>query len=150
MSLRLFLTLCISGLCGLGHVHAQQVYRCEQDGKVSYSHEPCLGAQAIDTTPTQGLDKWTGKTKRHADVQNDIFQRQLANAVRPITGKSPEEMKIAGRRQKLPMADQLQCQWLDQRIPALEKDVQHATTRNQAQADQTLYQARQKFRDLRC
>ena len=34
---------------------AQQVYRCESGGHVSYSHEPCLGAQAVDTTPTQRL-----------------------------------------------------------------------------------------------
>lgn len=34
-------------------IHAQTVYRCEGGGRVAYSHEPCVGAKAVDTTPTQ-------------------------------------------------------------------------------------------------
>lgn len=34
-------------------IQAQTVYRCGSGGRVVYSHEPCVGAKAVDTTPTQ-------------------------------------------------------------------------------------------------
>lgn len=40
------------------------VYRCESAGKVAYSHEPCVGAREVDTTPTQGLDKMSGHSRK--------------------------------------------------------------------------------------
>ena len=92
--------------------HAQDVYRCEPQGKVSYSHEPCIGAIVVDTTLTQGLDKSTGVTKRGRDVQRAQHRKALHEALRPLTGKSHEEMKVAERRQKLPASVQLECQWL--------------------------------------
>lgn len=59
----LFLAACWLTL-STGGAQAQQVYRCEFGGKVSYAHEPCVGAQAVDTTPTEGLNKMTGVTKK--------------------------------------------------------------------------------------
>lgn len=129
---------------------AQQVYRCESGGHVSYSHEPCLGAQAIDTTPTQGLDKWTGKTQQHRDIRNENFQRGLAQAIRPITGLSPEEFKVSAQRQKLSASDQLHCKLLDQRLPSLTRSAAQASPARKSQAEAALYEARQQFRDLRC
>ena len=129
---------------------AQQVYRCESGGHVSYSHEPCLGAQAIDTTPTQGLDKWTGKTQHHPDIRREKFQRDLAQAVRPITRLSPEEFKVSAKRQKLSASDQLHCKWLDQRLPSLTQQAAQATPARKQAAEMNLYEARQQFRDLRC
>lgn len=132
------------------HVQAQQVYRCDIHGKTSYSHEPCLGAQAIDTTPTQGLDRSTGKVQRHPDVQREITHRQIAEAIRPITGQSPEALAVDRRRMRLSATDQLHCEWLDLRLPSLEAQVAQARADQKGQAELALYQARLQSRDLRC
>lgn len=136
--------------CTVTTVAAQPVYRCEVGGKVHYTHEPCLGAQAIDTTPTQGLDTWTGKTKRHSEVQRDMWQRDFAHAVRPLTGQTPEAFKLSVKRQKLSTVDQLHCQRLDHRLPELEQAAASAPAARKAHAEQALYAARLQFRDLRC
>lgn len=129
---------------------AQQVYRCEHGGQISYSHEPCLGATAIDTTPTQGLDKWTGKTRQHREVQREIWNKQYAQAIRPLTRKSPEEFQTSVRRQPLDVADQLQCTLLDQRLPELAHRAAQAQPARRLEAEQALFEARRQFRELRC
>ena len=50
--------------------HAQTVFRCEVNGRVTYSHEPCVGARRVDTTPKQGLDTSNEKSRKGADVRN--------------------------------------------------------------------------------
>ena len=44
-------------ICACGFASAEAVYKCTDNGKVSYSNEPCLGAQRVDTMATRGLDK---------------------------------------------------------------------------------------------
>lgn len=132
------------------NVQAQQVYRCEINGHASYAHEPCLGAQAVDTTPTQGLNKSTGRVERHPDVQREIFQHQLTEAIRPITVLSPEAQLRLGQRYKLSRSDQLECAVWDVRLPVLEQDAAQASAAQKAHAEVALFRARQAFRDLRC
>lgn len=128
----------------------QQVYRCESNGKVSYSHEPCLGAQAIDTTPTQGMDKMTGKSKKGADVQRDEFRRQIGGVSSQITGLSTETHMRLAQRHKLSRTAQLECAAWDARLPGLEEEAAVASPQNKERADTTLFKARKAFRDLRC
>lgn len=132
------------------HVQAQQVYRCEIHGKTSYSHEPCLGAQAIDTTPTQGLNRSTGKVQRHPDVQRAIPQRPRAEAIRPITGQSQQALAVDRRSMRLSATGQMHGEWLDLRLPSLEAQVAQARADQKGQAELALYQARIPLRDLRC
>ncbi|SFV00255.1 hypothetical protein SAMN04489707_10692 [Paenacidovorax caeni] len=66
------------------------VYRCETAGKVSYSDAPCVGAKEIDATPTQGMDKMTGASRKGADVQRAEHNPLMADALKPLTGMSPE------------------------------------------------------------
>lgn len=47
--------------------NAQPVYRSVGKGAVVYSHEPCIGAEVVDTT-LQGLDKSSGQSRKGADV----------------------------------------------------------------------------------
>ena len=61
------------------------VYRCETAGKVSYSDAPCVGAKEIDTTPTQGMDKMTGASRKGADVQRAEHNALMADALKPLT-----------------------------------------------------------------
>lgn len=129
---------------------AQQVYRCESGGHISYSHEPCLGAQAVDTTPTQGMNKMTGITKKGADVQRDENRRLLNGIASQITGLSPETHARLGQRHKLSRSAQLECSAWDLRLPALEQAASQASPAKKAQADSDLFQARLAFRDLRC
>ena len=60
------------------------VYRCETAGKVSYSHEPCLGAKEIDATPTQGMDKMTGQSRKGRDVLRHEQDGVMADALKPL------------------------------------------------------------------
>ena len=128
----------------------QQVYRCETHGKVSYSHEPCLGAKAIDTTPTQGMDKMTGRSKKGADVQKAEHDRMFAEALKPLTGKTPEELEAAKRRIHHSPLEKLSCSQLDGALPRLAQDAAHAAPEDKNSAEARLYKARKAFRDLRC
>ena len=129
---------------------AQQVYRCEINGKVSYSHEPCVGAQAIDTTPTQGMDKMTGKTKKGADVQRDEHRKLMGTISSTVTGLSPEAHMRLAQRHQLPRSVQLECAAWDLRLPALEEASAKASPKDKEQQAASLFEARKAFRDLRC
>lgn len=80
----------ITGLLASASVQAQSVYRCETHGRIGYSHEPCVGAKVVDTTPTQGLDKAIGASRKGRDVRREEFKRSLNEAMRPLTGMSHE------------------------------------------------------------
>lgn len=126
------------------------VYRCESNGKVAYSDAPCVGAKVIDATPTQGMDKMNGRTSKGKEVRRDELNRMFDGAVRPITGKSTEEMNVLRRRVHLPGKDLAQCGALDGRLARLEAAAPTAPVRDKAKADFDLYQARKQFFDLKC
>lgn len=43
-------------LCGLAPwAQGQAVYKCQSQGKTTYSREPCPGAVVVDTTPSRGF-----------------------------------------------------------------------------------------------
>lgn len=119
----------ITGLATSAVAQAQSVYRCETQGRIGYSHEPCVGAKVIDTTPTQGLDKSTGASRKGHDVRREELNRKLNEAMRPLTGMSHEQTKVFERRFKLPASAQAECKLLDMRLPDQEQMV-----RNSAQA----------------
>lgn len=132
-------------------VHSQAVYRCEAQGKVSYSHEPCVGAKAVNTTPTQGLDKSSGKSRKGADVRKAEIDKTMSEAMRPITGLDHEQHQTLHRRFKLPHAAKLECAVLDTRLASHEADERAAGSPKDLQtAQQSLFESRKRFRDLRC
>lgn len=149
LRLGLFAACCALLLPGHG-LAQQQVYRCESGGKVSYSHAPCLNAQAIDTTPTQGLNSMTGKRRPSAEVQRSEQQRAFAEAVYPLTRMSPATHAREARRYKLLPEDRAHCSLLDLRLPRLERDAREALPRHKAASEQALLQERQRFYELRC
>ena len=126
------------------------VYRCETGGKVSYADAPCVGAKVIDATPTQGMDKMTGRTRKGKEVQRDEFNRLFDGAIRPLTGKSTEEMNVVRRRVNLSGKEQAQCNALDSRLARLEASARTVASKDKAQTDFDLYQARKQFFDLKC
>lgn len=74
----LFLTALI---CACGFASAEAVYKCTDNGKVSYSNEPCLGAQRVDTMATRGLDKMSGVQRSgnavQAEKNNEAIERAM-------------------------------------------------------------------------
>jgi hypothetical protein len=144
------LGLAIAGLLLCTQVLAQSVYRCEANGQVSYSHEPCLGATVVDTTPTQGLDKSSGTSRKGADVLRIEQRQRHAEAVRPIVDISVEEREIKARRRKLPPADQIKCRALDRQIPELEAAVEKSTPETKESAEARLFVGRNRYRSLGC
>lgn len=117
---------------------------------VSYSNEPCIGATVVDTTPTQGLDKSSGVSRKGRDVRREESSRVLNEAMRPLTGLSHEEAKIQQRRFKLPASVELECQWLDVRLPSQEAAVKNADAQNREKAEAQLFLSRSRFRNLGC
>lgn len=129
---------------------AQSVYRCETQGRISYSHEPCIGAKVVDTTPTQGLDRSSGVSRKGADVGREERRKGMHDALRPLTGRSHEEMKVVERRRQLPAKAQLECQWLDVQLPMQERTASSATAKDRESLETRLFLSRSQYRNLGC
>jgi hypothetical protein len=140
----------MTGLMASALVQAQSVYRCETHGRVGYSHEPCVGAKVVDTTPTQGLDKSTGASRKGHDVRREEFKRSLNEAVRPLTGMSHEQTKVFERRMKLPASVQAECKLLDFQLPGRVEAVRNSAPPEKVEAEIELYQSRKRIRELGC
>lgn len=129
---------------------APPVYRCETNGSVTYSDAPCVGAKVIDATPTQGVDKMTGQSRKGKEVQTVEMNTAFDKVVQPVTGRTHEEMDVARRRFKLSAQDQAACTSLDAKLPNLESGAAGASASTKARADVELYKARKRFFDLKC
>lgn len=137
-------------LLGIGACWAQPVYKCGPKGAVVYSHEPCLGAEVVDTTPTQGLDKWTGQSRKGGDVIRNEQNKAMADALKPLFNETPEEREKRHRRLKLPPADRQACDSLDAAIAAGASQSAHRAANGANPADQQLFEQRKRYRELRC
>jgi hypothetical protein len=141
-----------AGLIGFATLScaAQAVYKCESKGAVVYSHEPCIGAQVVDTTPTQGLDKSSGKSRKGADVVKTEQNKAIAEALQPLLGETPAEREKRHRRFKLPPGDRMECDKLDTRLPAQQSASRNVDKAAAAKAETLLFESRKRFRELRC
>ena len=138
-------------LCATSTALAQPpVYRCETGGKVSYSDAPCVGGKTVDVTPTQGMDKMGGTSRKGAEVQREEFRKSMDTAVRPLTGKSHEDMNVLRHRVNLPAGVQARCDTLDGQIAELQGDVARTSGAEKGRAEVALYKARKSFFDLKC
>ncbi len=145
------LAAAVVAVLGNAAVQAQTVYRCEAQGKVAYSHEPCVGAKAVDTTPTQGLDKSSGVSRKGADVRRAEYDKMMGDALRPITGLNDQQRATLHRRFKLPHAAKAECAWLDTRLSSHEASERNAKTPQALQSAQVaLFESRQRYRELNC
>lgn len=122
----------------------QTVFKCTKDGKTIYTDEPCLGAVEVDATPTQGMDKSTGTSRRGADVLHDEQREAIARALKPITGLDREGLDRAGRRSQLTGDAQAECKRLDASMPNL------AMQQADPNAAALLLQQRKRFKALGC
>lgn len=129
----------------------REVSRCEHNGQVSYSDQPCLAAKKVDVEPTRGLNKSTGKERVGADVQRERFNEGMAEALSPITGgKDAKQLSTDARRFKLPLDAQRECRRLDQTIPDAEQREVSATDETRLPIQRALLAQRKRFMALGC
>ncbi len=114
-------------------------YKCETAGKVTYSDNPCVGAKLVDTSPTQGLSKLSGQTRKGADVQRVENNAAMAEALKPVFNESASERAKRHARAKMTTAEKLDCDKLDGLIKG-----------GNGSDDVKLYQDRKRFKDLKC
>lgn len=149
----------------MAHGHAQPlppasrtVFKCEVDGKISYSDAPCPGAQRLEVQPTRGLNKSTGTERVGTDVQRERFHEAFAEGIKPVTGMTPEQLTKAGQRAQLTLETQRECSQLDRGLPVAEKEEAALLRQPRSAARDTglkqvqtrLLQQRQRARELRC
>lgn len=136
-----FAVLLFSAVLGV-HAAGDPTYKCVTNGKVTYSDEPCVGAKVVDTTPTQGLDKTSGQSRKGPDVQRAETQKQMGKALEQITGRTPEQRDRAIKRINLSLKDRQECEALDIGIAGLSNPT------SEQQVD--LYKQRKRYKDLKC
>ena len=130
---------------------AQPVYKCQSaNGSVVYSNDPCLGAKVVDTTPTQGLDKSSGRSLKGAEVNRAENRKVFADALKPLTGMDAAQLDQVGKRQKLGADAQRECGALDRQLVAQERDSRTTDKSDAARAELLLFESRKRFRDLGC
>jgi len=137
---------------------SRTAFKCEVDGRVSYSDSPCLGAKKVELEPTRGLNSSTagvspisGAPPLGADVQRERRREAMAEALRPLTGMNAKQFDTSGRRltQLSPEARQA-CERLDRAIPVAEEAEAGAGKAALPAAQEQVLQLRRKFRALRC
>ncbi|MBN8750072.1 MAG: DUF4124 domain-containing protein [Variovorax sp.] len=131
--------------------HAQkQVYRCETNGKIEYSHAPCIGAVPVDTTPTRGADKMSGKSRKSNELQMLEVREAIAEGTKPLHGMDKQQFLKRSDRMKLAPDAHAECSRLDGLVPNLSGAADRASSDRKAAAGLRLYQARKRFDDLNC
>ncbi|MBA3598006.1 MAG: hypothetical protein H0W40_11620 [Methylibium sp.] len=126
------------------------VYKCEKQGNVIYTDEPCLGAKQVDVEPTRGLNASTGRELTGADVRRERQNEMFADAVRPITGKDAMEIEVQKRRFKLQPGARAECATLDRRIIHLEAQERMAAVDERTDMQPELFTFRKRHRELGC
>lgn len=129
---------------------SRTIYKCEQGKKVSYSDEPCVGAKALDIVVPRGMDKLSGTQRKGQDVASEEHRENFANALKPLSGMTPEQLAVFSRRQKLSGAMQLHCKRLDMLLPQLEAREHGLAGEALLQAQTTLYQSRKQYKSIGC
>ncbi len=141
----------------MGHPLAQKlpapsrsVYKCESGGKVVYSDAPCLGAKRVDVEPTRGLNKDSGTERIGGDVRQERLNEQMAEALHPILGETPQERAKRLARAKLSPDARAECAKLDGDILATEAQEASRSSASLPATQANLLRMRRRYRDLRC
>ena len=74
----------------------------------------------------------------------------MADALKPLTGMTPDQYRGYKQRFKLSPQDRNECARLYYELPGLEQRAANAPTADRAAADVDLYKARKRFNDLNC
>lgn len=129
---------------------SRTVFKCDEGGRIVYSDVPCMGAKKLDVEPTRGVSKLSGKERIGNDVRREVFQEQMADAMRPISGMNAKQYEAFGRRLKLTPDAQRECRQLDSQLPVLERSEQQASGPELPAAQRRLFGLRSRYRELGC
>ncbi|MFV0601754.1 MAG: hypothetical protein ACK5NE_08045 [Brachymonas sp.] len=123
---------------------AQPVYRCGN----SYSHEPCIGAEEVPLTVTEGVDKISGERRVATDL---AIERMFRSDKTPIFGTDlrPTHGSWEDRRRRtqnrLTDGQARACTKLRHKILETAETAKKATGNNQ-ELEKNLYEMRKKYR----
>ncbi len=126
------------------------VYKCEVNGKIVYSDDPCLGAKKLEIEPTRGMNKATGREQVGRDVQLEHNKEAMQEVFRPFHGMDGKQLDKFERRMKLVPAARTECNRLDQSIPEQEALEQRAGAQERPGVQKQLLALRMRARDLGC
>lgn len=129
---------------------SRTIYKCQVKGSVTYSDEPCVGAQRLDVVPTRGADRLSGSKRVGKDVANELRSEQFAQAIKPLTGMSPSQFATASRRHHLDAASQSECRQLEAAILTSEQAERSAGARMMEAIRQDLFSLRKRYKKLGC
>jgi hypothetical protein len=129
---------------------SRAIYKCTVVGKVSYSDEPCAGAQRLDATPSSGVTHLSGASRTGKDVANEIHREQFAAALRPLSGMNASEFATAVRRQNMTAPVQRECGQLEAAILGLERSESRADAATLKPIQQDLFTLRKRYKTLAC
>ncbi len=129
---------------------SRTVFKCSVGGKITYTDEPCAGAQRIDVEPTRGLNKSTGTELTGADVSRERSRETLAEAIKPLTGLTPRQLDV--RRNRVPLSAEAtaECATLDASIARLEAEERTLGADKRSAVQHSLLAVRKRLRELRC
>lgn len=130
---------------------SRTIYKCEVNGKIAYTDEPCLGAQRLDVVPTRGVNKLSGQVRTGADVAREHRQENLARAIKPLSGMNEQQFSTQVRRHQLDAGAQRECRVLEADIldnEALER--RGGARETVASLQQDTLALRQRYHKLRC
>ena len=129
---------------------SRTIYKCHVKGSVSYSDEPCAGAQRLDVTPSRGVSRLSGSSRTGKDVASELHTEQMAAAFRPLSGMNAAQYATAGRRGRLAPAAQRECRQLEPGILELEQAEARADTATIKAIQQELFVLRKRYKTLAC
>ena len=129
---------------------SRTVYKCAVAGKVVYTDDPCVGAQLVNVEPTRGLNKSTGRELTGADVRREKQNEVFAEALKPITGKTPKQMEVQRNRVFISAQAQAECANLDSEIARNEAHEKAVSIALRAPVQHELFVLRARHRELRC
>lgn len=129
---------------------SRSVFKCEENGKVVYSDQPCLGAERLTIQPTRGMNKATGKERIGSDVAREHRHETFVEAVKPLTGMDQGQFDKASRRTKLDSRAKAKCKALDAEIGRLESQRKVLAPSERQQNNSQLLDARTQYRNIGC
>lgn len=129
---------------------SRTIYKCEVDGKIAYTDQPCLGAQRLDVMPTRGVNKLSGQTRIGADVAREQRQQGMARAFKPLTGMSEQQFATETRRYRLDARSKRECRTLEAAILDNEQHERSGTRDMMDALQQEILELRQRYHKLGC
>jgi hypothetical protein len=129
---------------------SRTIYKCQVKGTVSYSDEPCAGAQRLDVTPSRGINRLSVSSRTGKDIASEIHTEQMAAAFRPLSGMNASEYATAGRRGSLTPTVQRECRQLEPGILGLEQAEHFANPGTIKAIQQDLLTLRKRYKTLAC